>query len=154
VRLATTLAVAALLLVGCGDDDDDAATGAASSSAPSTTVDPVLGDPGDSRYPGEPSLPDPGGAGSAPVDVAAAIVLDDGTEVRVAGHLIALPDGTATLCGGAIAESAPPQCAAPALPVDGLIDAASLMGVTDNGTWVEGDVVLEGTLQGGRLRLT
>jgi hypothetical protein len=86
--------------------------------------------------------------------VADALAVEDGTEVRVAGHLIALPDGTATLCGGAVMESAPPRCGDPALAVDGLTEPAELPGARSVGGWVEGDVVLEGVVDGGRLRLT
>jgi hypothetical protein len=120
------LVVVALVLVGACSDDDEA------------------------QFDGDPSLPDPGGA-PAPVDVAGALEAGDGTLVRVAGHLIALPDGTAELCGGPIQESAPPQCGEPALPVDGLDDPASVPGAAEVGGWVEGDVVLTGVVDGGRL---
>ena len=85
------------------------------------------------------------------VDVAGALEAGDGTEVTVRGHLIALPDGTAELCGGPIQESAPPRCGDPALPVDGLADPASVPGAVAVGGWIEGDVVLTGTVSSGRL---
>jgi hypothetical protein len=87
------------------------------------------------------------------LNVAEALTVEDGTEVTVAGHLIALPDGTAELCGGPIQESAPPGCGVPALPVDGLDDPASVPGASEVGTWVEGDVELTGVVQGGRLQV-
>ena len=118
--------MAALLLAGACSDDDEA------------------------QFDGDPSLPDPGGA-PAPVDVAGALDAGDGTLVRVAGHLIVLPDGTAELCGGPIQESAPPRCGDPALPVDGLDDPLSVPGAAEVGGWIEGDVVLTGAVSGGRL---
>lgn len=96
---------------------------------------------------------DPLGALEDRIDVAAALAVDDGTRVTVAGHLIALPDGTSTLCGGPIRESAPPSCGDPALPVDGLDDPTTYEGATDVGGWVEGDVEITGTLRGGRLQV-
>jgi hypothetical protein len=120
------LAVVALVVVAACSDGDEA------------------------QFDGDPSLPDPGGA-PAPVDVAAALEAGDGTLVRVAGHLIALPDGSAELCGGPIQESAPPQCGDPALPVDGLDDPGSVPGAAEVGGWVEGDVILTGVVDGGRL---
>ncbi len=103
---------------------------------------------GDDDDTGAPAPPD------GPIDVAEARGQADGTAVTVAGHLIALPDGSAELCGGPIQESAPPQCGEPSLPVDGLADPASIPGTTDVGGWVEGDVVLTGVLTAGRLALT
>jgi hypothetical protein len=85
------------------------------------------------------------------INVAEALTVDDGTEVTVAGHLIALDDGSAELCGGPIQESAPPGCGVPAQPVDGLDDPASVPGASAVGTWVEGAVELTGVVQGGRL---
>jgi hypothetical protein len=87
------------------------------------------------------------------IDVATALQQDDGTVVTVRGHLIALPDGSAELCGGPIQESAPPQCGDPSLPVDFLEDPASLPGTTDVGGWVEGEVELRGTIRTQRLQL-
>ena len=82
---------------------------------------------------------------------------DDGgaTEPQaVAGHLIALPDGTVHLCLGPVQESAPPRCGEPFLVVDGLDDPLSIPGTTDVGGWVEGDVTLTGTVSSGRLDLS
>lgn len=133
--------LALLLLVGgCGDDDE--VHGSVNADPPASTTPPT--------YDGEASLPDPGGVPGV-LDVAAALGEADGSDVNVAGHLIALPDGTAELCGGPIQESAPPQCGDPSLPVDGLADPASIPGTTDVGGWVEGDVVLTGTIGDGRL---
>ena len=89
--------------------------------------------------------------GPVAVDVAGALAADDGTQVKVRGHLIALPDGSAELCGGPIQESAPPQCGDPSLPIDGLTDPASVPGASEVGGWVEGEVVLDGVVGGGRL---
>ena len=80
---------------------------------------------------------------------------DDATEPQtVAGHLIALPDGTVHLCLGPIQESAPPQCGEPFLVVDGLDDPLSIPGTTDVGGWIEGDVTLTGTVSSGHLDLS
>jgi hypothetical protein len=86
--------------------------------------------------------------------VATALAEDDGSRLIVTGHLIALPDGTAQLCGGPVQESAPPQCGEPFLAVDGLDDPTSIPGTTDVGGWVEGDVALIGTVDGGRLNVS
>lgn len=124
--LAGALALA-LPLAACGDDDGDGR------SSP-------------------PAAPDPADDSDGLVlDVAGALAAGDGTSVRVSGHLIALPGGGAELCGGPVMESAPPQCGGPALPVDGLDDPAAVPGATDAGGWVEGDVVLAGTMRAGRL---
>ena len=125
-----------VLLVACGDDDDT------STDAPPSTTPPT--------FDGEPSLPDPGGVPGV-FDVDNALRQPDGTRLTVVGHLIALPDGSAELCGGPIQESAPPRCGEPSLPVDGLADPASVPGTTDMGGWVEGDVELVGVVDGGRL---
>jgi hypothetical protein len=147
VRPSTWLAAALLLIAGCGDDGDSTVAGDQPATTRGTGAGPTYG--------GEPSLPDPGGAPGppavGPVDVATALAADDGTRLTVAGHLIALPDGSASLCGGPIQESAPPGCGGPELPVDGLDDAAAVRGATDVGGWVEGEVELTGTMRGGRL---
>lgn len=114
----------AVPLAACGDDADDEA-------AP---------DPADDTD-------------SLVLDVAGALAAADGTRVRVGGHLVALPGGSAELCGGPIMESAPPQCGDPSLPVDGLEDPAAVPGATDAGGWVDGDVVLAGTMRDGRLEV-
>lgn len=95
-----------------------------------------------------------GGGASVPagaVTVAEALAADDGTNLTVAGFLIALRDGTVSLCGGAIRESAPPQCGGPELPVEGVGDPAGIPGARDLGTWIEGDVTVTGTMLDGRL---
>ena len=93
-------------------------------------------------------------ADAGAIDVATALQRDDGTRMTVTGHLIALPDGTAQLCGGPIQESAPPRCGDPFLAVDGLEDPASIPGATEVGGWVEGDVELAGIYDNGRLNVS
>ena len=127
MRRISALALAGLLLAACGDDDSTGTGGA-----------------GDG----------PPAAAEGAISVAEALGQPDGTRVTVTGHLIALPDGSAELCGGPIQESAPPQCGDPSLPVDGLDDPASIPGTNDVGGWVEGDVELDGVVDGGRLDLT
>jgi hypothetical protein len=152
--LLCALALAALA-GGCGDDEGAGADAGTPAPGSPPATSPTATATATTAYPGEPSLPDPGGERGppdiGPLDVADALRRADGTRVTVAGRLIALPDGTATLCGGPIRESAPPQCGEPSLPVDGLDDAVAVPGATEVGGWIEGDVELTGTVRSGRL---
>jgi hypothetical protein len=103
------------------------------------------GDDGDRGSPAA-GAPAPGGA----LTVEEALAYEGNEPVLVAGHVLAR-DGKVRLCSG-FAESHPPQCAGPALVVEGLAvskvaDTRSAGGIT----WTDDPVELLGRVRGTTL---
>lgn len=136
LRFAATLLALALVAVACGSDDDSGATttGAPATDAPTTTT---TGVPSDEQ-----------------VSIDEALAAPDGTQLQVAGPLIAAGDDV-RLCG-AIMESYPPQCGEPSLPLEGL-DLDAVVGLSRPDpefagvVWTDFPLVVFGTMQGGTL---
>jgi hypothetical protein len=111
-RRAAAVAAAILALTvaaGCADDDT---AGTASTATPTATApagDQRLADPAAGAMLAGPSAP----------NVADLLADTTGEPVVGAGYLFVDPDGAARLCE-AIAESFPPQCGPPSIPVTNL----------------------------------
>lgn len=135
-RFGAALLALALVAVACGSDDDSAATttGAPVTAAPATTT---TGAPSDEL-----------------MSIDEALAAPDGTQLQVAGPLIAAGDDV-RLCG-AIMESYPPQCGEPSLPLEGL-DLDAVVGLSRPDpefagvVWTDFPLVVLGTMQDGVL---
>ncbi len=89
-----------------------------------------------------------------PMSIDAAVAVPDGTQLQVAGALIAAGDDV-RLCG-AIMESYPPQCGEPSLALEGLnLDAVIGLSRPDpefaGVVWTDFPLIVFGTMQDGAL---
>ncbi len=140
-RRAAAIAAAILALTvaaGCADDDT-AGTPGSTVATTATTGDQRLVDPAAGAMIAGPTGP----------NVKDVLADTTGEPVVAAGYLFVDPDGTARLCDG-IAESFPPQCAKPEIPVTNLPpELVAGLQEKDGQRWSDDLVQLIGRVQDG-----
>jgi hypothetical protein len=99
---------------------------------------------------------DDGGAAGQVIDPATALGLSGGTEVTVRGFFAHEPGTIVPRMCTALAESYPPRCSMPSLPVSNLSDEReNALPLTRDpetgGRWSEAEIELRGQIQDGAL---